>query len=275
MGISVELIKKLRDQSGAGMMDAKKALVENDGDLKAAADWLRMKGKAKAASKADRVAGEGMIGLCIENGVGVLVEVNSETDFAAREPMFTQFVADLCGAALKVDDLESLIGSRIGGTSVHDRLTEMVAKFGENLVVRNMKKLTGESVHGYVHNSVAPGVGKIGTLVAASGLDPDTGKKVAMHVAAARPMSLSEEDAPADRVERERAVLTQIANDSGKPPAIIEKIVTGGLRKFFANETLLRQKYVINPDQTVADAVKEAGGEVTGFAYLKAGELQD
>ena len=257
------------------MMDAKKALVENDGDLKAAADWLRMKGKAKAASKADRVAGEGMIGLCIENGVGVLVEVNSETDFAAREPMFTQFVADLCQAALEVDDLESLIGSSIGGTSVQDRLTEMVAKFGENLIVRNMKKLTGESVHGYVHNSVAPGVGKIGTLVAASGLDPDTGKKVAMHVAAARPMSLSEEDAPADRVERERAVLAQIANDSGKPPAIVEKIVTGGLRKFFANETLLRQKYVINPDLTVADAVKTAGGNVTGFAYLKAGEQQD
>ena len=275
MKITTEMIKQLRNQTGAGLMDAKEALSQNEGDMTAAVDWLRLKGKAKAASKADRTAAEGLVGLHIEGGVGVLVEVNSETDFAARNPEFAEFVVDVSRVAVAVDDVGGLMKAELDGTTVEERLTEKIAKLRENLVIRNLKKLTGSSVHGYVHNQVITGAGKIGTLVAAGGIDGDTGRKIAMHVAAARPISLSEQDAPADRVERERSVLTKMAEESGKPDHIIEKIVSGGLRKFFATETLLKQKYVINPDVSVEDAVKEAGGEVTGFAYLKVGEADD
>ncbi len=274
MQITTQMIKELRDQTGAGLMDAKNALTENDGDMTAAVDWLRLKGKAKAASKADRVAGEGLVGLHIDQGIGVLVEVNSETDFAARNPEFAEFVVSIAKLAAGVDDIDSLLDADLDGATVQDTLTAKIAKLRENLVIRNMKKVSGPAVHGYVHNQVIEGAGKIGTLVASSGIDSDTGRKVAMHVAAARPIALSEADAPEDRVERERALLTQMAKDSGKPDHIIEKIVSGGLRKFFATETLLRQKYVINPDVSVEDAVKEAGGEVLGFAYLKVGEVQ-
>ena len=275
MKITTEMIKQLRNQTGAGLIDAKEALSQNEGDMTAAVDWLRLKGKAKAASKADRTAAEGLVGLHIEDGVGVLVEINSETDFAARNPEFAEFVVAVSKVAIAADDVNGLMEADLGGATVEERLTEKIAKLRENLVIRNLKKLTGTSVHGYVHNQVITGAGKIGTLVAANGIDGDTGRKMAMHVAAARPISLSEQDAPVDRVERERSVLTKMAEDSGKPDHIVEKIVTGGLRKFYATETLLKQKYVINPDVSVEDAVKEAGGEVTGFAYLKVGEADE
>ncbi|MCE2521957.1 MAG: translation elongation factor Ts [Rhodobacteraceae bacterium] len=275
MKITTEMIKQLRDRTGAGLMDAKEALSQNEGNLTAALDWLRLKGKAKAASKADRTAAEGLVGMHIEDGVGVLVEVNSETDFAARNPEFAKFVVDVCKAAATVDDIKSLMSAKFDGTSIEEMLTEKIAKLRENIVIRNMKKVSGDSVHGYVHNQVIEGAGKIGTLVAARGLGNETGKKIAMHVAAARPISLSEQDAPSDRVERERRVLTQMAEESGKPDNIMEKMVSGGLRKFFANETLLKQKYVVNPEISVEDAVKQAGGEVTGFAYLKVGEAEE
>ena len=248
MEITTAMIKQLRDQTGAGLMDAKEALSQNEGDMTAAVDWLRLKGKAKAAGKADRAAGEGLIGLYIDNGVGVLVEVNSETDFAARNPEFAEFVLKVCKVAVAVDDVQSLMKAEFDGSTVGDKLTEKIAKLRKNLVIRNLKKVAGTSVHGYVHNQVIEGAGKIGTLVAARGLADDVGRKIAMHVAAARPISLSENDAPAERVERERALLTKMAIESGKPDHIVEKIVSGGLRKFYSNETLLKQKFVIDPD---------------------------
>ncbi len=275
MEITTAMIKQLRDQTGAGLMDAKEALSQNEGDMTAAVDWLRLKGKAKAAGKADRAAGEGLIGLFIDNGVGVLVEVNSETDFAARNPEFAEFVLEVCRVAVAVDDVQSLLKAELNGSTVEDKLTEKIAKLRENLVIRNLKKVAGTSVHGYVHNQVIEGAGKIGTLVAARGLAEDAGRKIAMHVAAARPISLSENDAPAERVERERTLLTKMAVESGKPDHIVEKIVSGGLRKFYSNETLLKQKYVIDPDVSVGEAVEQAGGEVLDFAYLKVGEVQE
>ena len=275
MEITTAMIKQLRDQTGAGLMDAKEALSQNEGDMTAAVDWLRLKGKAKAAGKADRAAGEGLIGLYIDNGVGVLVEVNSETDFAARNPEFAEFVLEVCRVAVAVDDVQSLLKAEFNGSTVEDKLTEKIAKLRENLVIRNLKKVAGSAVHGYVHNQVIEGAGKIGTLVAARGLAEDAGRKIAMHVAAARPISLSENDAPAERVERERALLTKMAVESGKPDHIVEKIVSGGLRKFYSNETLLKQKYVIDPDISVGEAVEQAGGEVLDFAYLKVGEVQE
>ena len=275
MEITTAMIKQLRDQTGAGLMDAKEALSQNEGDMTAAVDWLRLKGKAKAAGKADRAAGEGLIGLYIDNGVGVLVEVNSETDFAARNPEFAEFVLEVCRVAVAVDDVQSLLKAELNGSTVEDKLTEKIAKLRENLVIRNLKKVAGTSVHGYVHNQVIEGAGKIGTLVAARGLAEDAGRKIAMHVAAARPISLSENDAPAERVERERTLLTKMAVESGKPDHIVEKIVSGGLRKFYSNETLLKQKYVIDPDISVGEAVEQAGGEVLDFAYLKVGEVQE
>ncbi len=275
MEITTAMIKQLRDQTGAGLMDAKEALSQNEGDMTAAVDWLRLKGKAKAAGKADRAAGEGLIGLYIDNGVGVLVEVNSETDFAARNPEFAEFVLEVCRVAVAVDDVQSLLKAELNGSTVEDKLTEKIAKLRENLVIRNLKKVAGTSVHGYVHNQVIEGAGKIGTLVAARGLAEDAGRKIAMHVAAARPISLSENDAPAERVERERTLLTKMAVESGKPDHIVEKIVSGGLRKFYSNETLLKQKYVIDPDVSVGEAVEQAGGEVLDFAYLKVGEVQE
>ena len=275
MEITTAMIKQLRDQTGAGLMDAKEALSQNEGDMTAAVDWLRLKGKAKAAGKADRAAGEGLIGLYIDNGVGVLVEVNSETDFAARNPEFAEFVLEVCKVAVAVDDVQSLMKAEFDGSTVEDKLTEKIAKLRENLVIRNLKKVAGTSVHGYVHNQVIEGAGKIGTLVAARGLADDVGRKIAMHVAAARPISLSENDAPAERVERERALLTKMAIESGKPDHIVEKIVSGGLRKFYSNETLLKQKFVIDPDISVGEAVEKAGGEVLNFAYLKVGEVQE
>ena len=275
MTITVAMIKELRDSTGAGMMDAKAALTETGGDMKAATDWLRLKGKAKAASKSGRTAAEGLIGMHIGDETGVIVEVNSETDFAARNPEFAQFVVAVARAALTTDDVQSLMAANLGGSTVEEQLTGMVAKLRENLVIRSMQRVSGSSVYGYVHNQVIDGAGKIGTLIVAEGIDSEAGRKIAMHVAAARPISLSEKDAPEERVERERGVLTQMALDSGKPEHIVQKIVDGGLRKFFQAETLLNQKYVVNPDITVEQAAKEAGGSIVGFAYLKVGETSD
>jgi elongation factor Ts len=272
MAITAAMVKELREVSGAGMMDAKKALTETNGDMDAAIDWLRTKGLASAAKKSGRTAAEGLVGVKTENGVGVAVEVNSETDFVAKNADFQAMVSDIAGAAVGSADLEALLATSVNGKPVSEVVTDAVAKIGENMNVRRMARLEGESVAAYVHNAAAPGMGKIGVLVAMKGTDNGIGHQVAMHVAAINPASLSPDDLDPALVERERSVLTEQARASGKPENIIENMIKGRMNKFYEEVTLLKQKFVINPDITVADAAKEAGVEILGFVRLEVGE---
>ncbi|QDY69019.1 translation elongation factor Ts [Qingshengfaniella alkalisoli] len=272
MAITAALVKELRDKTGAGMMDAKKALTENDGDMEAAIDWLRTKGLAKAAKKSGRTAAEGLVAVAVEGGKGVAVEVNSETDFVAKNADFQAMVSGIANAALTVSDVEALKSADLGGKTVNDVITDKIATIGENMSVRRMAVLEGQSVVTYIHNAAADNMGKIGVLVALSGDNAEFGRQVAMHVAALNPASLSENDIDPELVEREKAVLSEQARESGKPEQVIEKMIEGRMKKYFSEVTLLNQSFVINPDLTVGDAAKEAGVEVTGFVRLEVGE---
>ncbi len=272
MAITAKLVKELRDISGAGMMDAKRALTETDGEMEAAIDWLRTKGLAKAAKKSGRTAAEGLVGVASANGVGVVVEVNSETDFVAKNADFQGMVGSIAKAALGASDLDGLLGADVNGKSVAETVTDKVATIGENMNVRRMARLKGETVASYVHNAAAPGMGAIGVLVAMTGSDNGIGHQIAMHVAAVNPSSLSSDDLDQAVVEREKAVLTEQARESGKPDNIIENMIKGRMKKFFEEVTLLNQKFVVNPDVTVAQAAKDAGVEITGFVRLEVGE---
>ncbi|RFU13899.1 elongation factor Ts [Rhodobacteraceae bacterium W635] len=272
MAITAAMVKELRESTGAGMMDAKKALVETEGDMDAAVDWLRTKGLAKAAKKSGRVAAEGLVAVAVEGGTGVAVEVNSETDFVGKNAEFQAMVGDIATAALGVSDVDALAAAEIGGKSVADTLTDKIATIGENMTLRRMAKIEGETVVSYVHNSAAPGMGKIGVLVALSGGDESLAKQVAMHIAAVNPAALDEADMDPAVVEKERQIQIDIARESGKPEQVIEKMIEGRMKKFVAESTLLNQAFVVNPDLTVGDAAKEAGASVTGFIRLEVGE---
>ncbi len=272
MSITAAMVKELRDMSGAGMMDAKKALTETGGDMEAAVDWLRTKGLAKAAKKSGRTAAEGLVGVAVSGGVGVAVEVNSETDFVAKNADFQNMVSSITAAAVNVDSVEALNDYEIDGKAVSALVTDKVATIGENMSVRRMTRLEGASVAAYVHNAAADGMGKIGVLVALSGADNGIGKQIAMHIAATSPASLNESDLDAALIEREKSVLTEQARESGKPDAVIEKMIVGRMKKFFEEVTLVNQKFVINPDITVGQAAADAGVEIVGFSRLAVGE---
>ncbi|GAB5431815.1 translation elongation factor Ts [Tritonibacter mobilis] len=272
MAITAAMVKELRESTGAGMMDAKKALVENDGDMEAAVDWLRTKGLAKAAKKSGRTAAEGLVAVVVDGGKGVAVEVNSETDFVAKNGEFQTMVAGIAKAALSVDSVEALAEADLGGKTVANTLTDKIATIGENMTLRRMAKLEGETVVSYVHNAATDGMGKIGVLVALSGGDEAIGKQVAMHIAAVNPAALSEADLDPAIVEKERQVQIDIARESGKPEQVIEKMIEGRMKKFVAESTLLNQQFVVNPDLTVEAAAKEAGATVTGFIRVEVGE---
>ena len=272
MSITASMVKELRDSTGAGMMDAKKALTETSGDMEAAVDWLRTKGLAKAAKKSGRTAAEGLIGTYVSNSIGVMIEVNSETDFVSKNSEFQEMVSEFSKAALNCSGLEELKEFNINDTNVSETLTNKIATIGENMTLRRMSKIEGKSVASYVHNSVADGLGKIGVLVSLNGPDNGIGKQIAMHVAAANPASLSEDDLDPKIIEREKQVLSEQARESGKPEAVIEKMIAGRTNKFFEEVTLLKQKFVMNPDITVAQAAKEAGVSVLGFYRLEVGE---
>ncbi len=272
MSITASMVKELRESTGAGMMDAKKALTETNGDMEAAVDWLRTKGLAKAAKKSGRTAAEGLVGVAVSGGKGVAVEVNSETDFVAKNAEFQAMVGGIATTALTVSDVEALANADMNGKPVATVLTDAIAKIGENMTLRRMAVLEGDTVVSYVHNAAADGMGKIGVLVALSGADNGIGRQIAMHVAAANPASLGEADLDPALVEREKNVLTEQARESGKPEAVIEKMIVGRMQKFLAEVTLLGQAFVVNPDLTVAAAAKEAGVEVTGFIRIEVGE---
>ena len=286
--ITASLVKELREKTGAGMMDCKRALVETGGEIEQAVDWLRKKGLAAAAKKAGRVAAEGLVGVSVANRAGAVVEVNSETDFVARNQDFQAFVAGVAEVAREVEgDLEKLKAAAFpgGGNTVAERLTGMIGKVGENLVLRRAAVLAvGQGVMAsYVHNAAAAGLGRIGVLVAleSTGERPVLeafGKQLAMHVAAARPEAVGRGDLEPARVERERSVLAEQARASGRPESIVEKMVEGRLCKFYQEVVLEEQTFVIDGETKVADAVsaaaKEAGApvRVAGFVRFELGE---
>lgn len=286
--ITAALVKSLREKTGAGMMDCKKALAENDGDMEASIDWLRAKGLSKAAKKAGRTAAEGLVGVATDGTVGAIVEVNAETDFVARNELFQKAVTSISEIALsKKGDLDAILSadSPDGDGTVKDMLVNLVAKIGENMALRRAGCLeVGDGVVApYIHNAAAEGMGKIGVLVALeSKADKsalmDLGRKIAMHVAAARPLATTTAELDPAVVEKERAILTEQAKESGKPDNVVEKMVDGRIRKFFQESVLVEQAFVMDPDQTVGKFVeasaKELGSDVVlkGFVKFEVGE---
>ena len=266
------MVKELRETTGAGMMDAKKALTETDGDFEAAIDWLRTKGLAKAAKKSSRVAAEGLVAVAVKDGKGVAVEVNSETDFVAKNSDFQEMVGAIASAALGVSNTAELSNELIAGKSVSDTITDNIAKIGENMTLRRMETIQAEKVVTYVHNSATQNMGQIGVLVAINGENSEFARQVAMHVAAANPQALSTGELDQSLVEREKHILTEQARESGKPEQVIEKMIQGRMKKFLAEVTLLGQDFVINPDLTVEAAAREAGVEIVSYVRMAVGE---
>ncbi len=275
MAITVADVKKLREMTGAGMMDAKKALTETDGDMEAAIDWLRTKGLAKAAKKSGRTAAEGLVAVAVDGGRGVAVEVNSETDFVAKNAEFQSMVGAIAQAALGASDVEALAATEINGKSVADTVTDAIAKIGENMSLRRMAAVEGDVIGSYIHTAAAPGMGRIGCLVALKGGTEELAKQIAMHVAAAdpRPQSLTEADLDPAVVEKEKQILTDQARESGKPDNIIENMIKGRMKKFYAEVTLVNQTFVMSADgDTVGKVAADAGAEVLGFVRFEVGE---
>jgi elongation factor Ts len=285
--ITAAMVKDLRERTGAGMMDCKKALAETHGDIEAAIDWLRAKGLSAAAKKAGRTAAEGLVGVAVEGTRGAVVEVNSETDFVAKNELFQDFVRNVAKLALEHGtDVEALAGVPYpGNRTVQEKLTDNIAKIGENQSLRRAAVLEVDqgAVVSYVHNQVTPGLGKIGVLVALESAAPAEtlqalGKQIAMHVAAAHPLALSGEELPADLVERERSIAIEKAKESGKPANIVEKMVEGSLAKFRKESALVSQLFVIDNKtpiaEVVASAAKDAGTpiQLTGFVRFQLGE---
>ncbi|WP_448657587.1 translation elongation factor Ts [Sphingomonas sp. CJ99] len=279
--ITAAAVKELRERSGAGMMDCKKALAETGADMEAAMDWLRTKGLAAAAKKSSRTAAEGLVGVAVAGTKGVAVEVNSQTDFVAKNEIFQAFVRDVTALAMDAGDIDALQGAAMpqGGT-VEEVLTANIATIGENQVLRRMQRVevAQGAVIPYVHNAAAPGMGKIGVLVALesdAGVDvlEPLGKQLAMHVAAAFPLALDETGLDPEVLERERAIATEKAAESGKPADIIAKMVEGSVKKFAKENALLSQPIVMDGKTPVADviakAAKDSGTSIKLVDYVR------
>ena len=287
MSVTAALVKELREKSGAGMMDCKKALAEADGDMEAAIDWLRTKGLATAAKKSGRVASEGLVSFAVDGTRGAVIELNAETDFVARNTEFQEFASTLAGLALDAGDLDALSAADYPdtGRNVAEELTHKIATIGENMSLRRMATLSvgSGSIVSYMHNATAPGLGRIGVLVAlesTAGADvlEGLGKQIAMHIAATSPASLSVDDLDPESVQREREVLIEQAKASGKPQEIAEKMVQGRMKKYYQEVVLLEQTSVIDGETRIADVVanagKDAGADIalTGYVRFNLGE---
>ncbi|HEY6026790.1 MAG TPA: translation elongation factor Ts [Pseudolabrys sp.] len=284
--ISAQMVKELRESTGAGMMDCKAALTETSGDMTAAQDWLRKKGLSKAAKKAGRVAAEGLIGLKVAGTKGVVVEVNSETDFVARNDLFQGLVAMIADVALGTGaDVEKIKAAKVGAITVADAINDTIAKVGENMTLRRAASLEVKqgAVGSYVHNAVTDGLGKIGVIVAleSSGKADELaalGRQLAMHVASANPQALDPAGLDPAAVKREKDVLADKFRQQGKPEAMIEKIVESGLKTFYKEVCMLEQPFIFDDKKTVAQALKDSEGKVggpikiTGFVRYALGE---
>jgi elongation factor Ts len=289
--ITASMVRELRERTGAGMMDCKKALTESGGDMEAAIDWLRKKGLSAAAKKSGRVAAEGLIGVASAPNRAAMVEVNAETDFVARNELFQNFVAAVAELALSVgEDIEALKAATFPGVpellegghahrSVQEQLTHLIATIGENMSIRRARVLQVPSgtVATYVHNAVKPGLGKIGVLVALEAANEieameSLGRQIGMHVAATSPTALDISGVEMSELEREKAVLREQAAGSGKPPEIIEKMIEGRIRKYYEEVVLLEQVWVHDGETRVKQVVAKSGGKLAGFARFKLGE---
>jgi elongation factor Ts len=284
--VSATMVKELRDQTGAGMMDCKAALSETGGNLEAAVDWLRKKGLSKAAKKAGRVAAEGLIGVAVRATKGILVEVNSETDFVARNDLFQGLVKMVADAALDAGaNVDKILAAKAGGITINDAIADTIAKVGENMSLRRAAELAvGKGAVGsYVHNAVSDGLGRIGVLVAleSAGNNDELkafGRMVAMHVASANPQAIDPSGLDAAAIEREKAVLSDKAKAQGKPANVIDKIVESGLKTFYKEVCLLDQGFIFDDKKSVAQAVKEAEAKagapikIAGFVRFALGE---
>jgi len=284
--VSASLVKELRDQTGAGMMDCKAALSETGGNLEAAVDWLRKKGLSKAAKKAGRVAAEGLVGVAVRTTKGILVEVNSETDFVARNDLFQGLVKMVADAALDAGaNVDKILAAKAGGITIDEAIADTIAKVGENMSLRRAAELSvGKgAISSYVHNAVGDGLGRIGVLVAleSTGKSDELkafGRMVAMHVASANPQAIDPSGLDAGAIEREKAVLSDKAKAQGKPANVIDKIVESGLKTFYKEVCLLDQGFIFDDKKSVAQAVKEAEAKtgapikVVGFVRFALGE---
>ena len=268
--VTAKLIQELREKTAAGMLDCKKALIEDNGDIDAAADWLRKKGIVKAASKAGRVAASGLVTVVKCDNLGCVVELNAETDFVAKNEKFQKLVADVANKALELSgDFDATLAA------VKDDIAATISTIGENMNLRRIAKVNGDHVYSYIHNALVPGMGQIGVAVAINGNDPkidEIGPKIAMHIAANKPEYMTIADVDPVAVERERRVFIESGATNGKPENIVEKMVQGRLQKYYAESVLEEQPFVMDPSKSVKQVVAEAGGKLAGFAYYVLGE---
>lgn len=268
--VTAKLVQELREKTSAGMMDCKKALVENNGDIEAAADWLRQKGIVKAASKAGRVAASGLVTVVKCDNMGCVVELNAETDFVAKNDKFQKLVADVANKALELaGDFDATLNA------VKDDIAATISTIGENMSLRRIAKVDGDHIYTYVHNALVPGMGQIGVVVAINGDDPridEIGGKIAMHIAANKPEFMTIADVDPKAVEREKKVFIESGATAGKPENIVEKMVEGRIQKWYAESVLEEQPFVMDPSKKVKDVVAEHGGKLAGYAFYVLGE---
>ena len=268
--MTAKLVQELREKTSAGMMDCKKALVENNGNIEAAADWLRQKGIVKAASKAGRVAASGLVTVVKCDDMGCVVELNAETDFVAKNDKFQKLVADVAAKALELSgDFDATLNA------VKDDIAATISTIGENMSLRRIAKVNGDHIYTYVHNALVPGMGQIGVVVAINGDDPridEIGGKIAMHIAANKPEFMTIADVDPKAVEREKKVFIESGATSGKPENIVEKMVEGRIKKWYAESVLEEQPFVMDPTKTVKDVIAEHGGKLAGYAFYVLGE---
>ena len=271
--ISALLVKELRERSGAGMMDAKKALLETDGDLEAAEDWLRTKGLLKAEKKSSRIAADGLVGVKVQENQAMIVELNSETDFVATNKEFVDLVSLILNEGFGVSQKDELLNKSVSGKSIQEIINNKIATIGENISLRRVMSMNGANVYSYIHNSVSNDCGKIGVLVSLEGKkDDDFGKKLAMHIAATAPLAMSEKDIDIDIVNREKKVISEQLVSEGKPADIAEKILSGKLKKFYQDNTLLNQKFVMDPDTSIKQVLETNKQVLISFVRFKVGE---
>jgi len=268
--ITAKLVQELREKTSAGMMDCKKALIENNGDIEAAADWLRQKGIVKAASKAGRVAASGLVTVVKCDNMGCVVELNAETDFVAKNDKFQTLVANVANKALELaGDFDATLAA------VKDDIAATISTIGENMSLRRIAKVSGDRIYTYVHNALVPGMGQIGVAVAINGDDPridEIGGKIAMHIAANKPEYMTIENVDPAAVEREKKVFIESGATAGKPENIVEKMVDGRIKKYYGECVLEEQPFVMDPSKTVKEVIAEHGGKLAGYAYYVLGE---
>ncbi len=268
--VTAKLIQELREKTSAGMMDCKKALIENNGDIEAASDWLRQKGIVKAASKAGRVAASGLVTVVKCNNLGCVVELNAETDFVAKNDKFQALVANVANKAMELaGDFDATMNA------VKDDIAATISTIGENMSLRRIAKVSGDHIYTYVHNALVPGMGQIGVAVAINGDDAridEIGNKIAMHIAANKPEFMTIADVDPNAVEREKKVFIESGATAGKPENIVEKMVDGRIQKWYAESVLEEQPFVMDPSKKVKDVIAEHGGKLAGYAFYVLGE---